>query len=276
MKRIFTSFLMLLAMIIVSTVSFAQNGGGNYAASGLQDGNRMINMHSKVFTGNVQPTLKSGSDIMAKNKRIKTASGDLWYAKPEGTFYKNTFPSASLVVPPFTTLTFENKSTQIESTSWSLNGETISNGTSSYQSEYPALRETAYFPAPQLSIGKDTFALGITGAKGEVACQIATKETVDNLSKTDYVVGIQDMGAAGLTSSSFEMAGRSGSGMKMHLDRVPMRESGMTPYELMLSESQERMLICAKKGCEDKIKEIFAKWDLDAEVIGEVTNTQHI
>ncbi|MBR2156903.1 MAG: phosphoribosylformylglycinamidine synthase subunit PurL, partial [Campylobacter sp.] len=93
------------------------------------------------------------------------------------------------------------------------------------------------------------------------------------LFKTDYVVGIQDMGAAGLTSSSFEMAGRSGSGMKIHLDRVPMRESGMTPYELMLSESQERMLICAKKGCEDKIKEIFAKWDLDAEVIGEVTNT---
>ena len=78
MKRIFTSFLMLLAMIIVSTVSFAQNGGGNYAASGLQDGNRMMNMHSKVFTGNVQPTLKSGSDITAKNKRIKTASGALW------------------------------------------------------------------------------------------------------------------------------------------------------------------------------------------------------
>ena len=204
MKRIFTSFLMLLAMIIVSTVSFAQNGGGNYAASGLQDGNRMMNMHSKVFTGNVQPTLKSGSDITAKNKRIKTASGDLWYAKPEGTFYKNTFPSASLVVPPFTTLTFENKSTQIESTSWSLNGETISNGTSSYQSVYPALRETAYFPAPQLSIGKDTFALGITGAKGEVACQIATKETVDNLSKTDYVVGGSYVGWADLPGFPFK------------------------------------------------------------------------
>lgn len=93
------------------------------------------------------------------------------------------------------------------------------------------------------------------------------------LFKTDYIVGIQDMGAAGLTSSSFEMAGRSGSGMRMHLDKVPMRESGMTPYELMLSESQERMLICAKKGYEGKIKEIFAKWDLDAEVIGEVTNS---
>lgn len=93
------------------------------------------------------------------------------------------------------------------------------------------------------------------------------------LFKTDYVVGIQDMGAAGLTSSSFEMAGRSGSGMKMYLDRVPMRETGMTPYELMLSESQERMLICAKKGYEQKILEIFKKWDLDAEIIGEVTDS---
>jgi len=93
------------------------------------------------------------------------------------------------------------------------------------------------------------------------------------LFKTDYVVGIQDMGAAGLTSSSFEMAGRSGSGMRMDLDRVPMREEGMTPYELMLSESQERMLICARKGTEEKIIEIFKKWDLDCAVIGEVTDT---
>lgn len=93
------------------------------------------------------------------------------------------------------------------------------------------------------------------------------------LFKTDYVVGIQDMGAAGLTSSSFEMADRAGSGMKLYLDRVPMREEGMTPYELMLSESQERMLICAKKGSENKVIEIFKKWDLDAEVIGEVTSS---
>ena len=93
------------------------------------------------------------------------------------------------------------------------------------------------------------------------------------LFKKDYIIGIQDMGAAGLTSSSFEMAGRSGSGMKMYLDRVPMRESGMTPYELMLSESQERMLICAKKGYEREVVEIFEKWDLDAAIIGEVTDT---
>ncbi|MCV3387883.1 phosphoribosylformylglycinamidine synthase subunit PurL [Campylobacter sp. IFREMER_LSEM_CL2256] len=93
------------------------------------------------------------------------------------------------------------------------------------------------------------------------------------LFKTDYIVGIQDMGAAGLTSSSFEMAGRSGSGMKLYLDKTPMREEGMTPYELMLSESQERMLICAKKDYEEKVIEIFNKWGLDAAIIGEVTGT---
>jgi len=93
------------------------------------------------------------------------------------------------------------------------------------------------------------------------------------LFKKDLIIGIQDMGAAGLTSSSFEMAGRSGSGMIMHLDKVPSREEGMTPYDFMLSESQERMLICAKKGCEQAIIDIFEKWELSVAVIGEVTNT---
>lgn len=93
------------------------------------------------------------------------------------------------------------------------------------------------------------------------------------LFKTDYVIGIQDMGAAGLTSSSFEMAGRSGSGMIMHLDKVPAREENMTPYDFMLSESQERMLLCAKKGSEAEIIKIFEKWDLDAAVVGEVTSS---
>jgi len=98
-------------------------------------------------------------------------------------------------------------------------------------------------------------------------------EACMELFKTDHVVGIQDMGAAGLTSSSFEMAGRSGSGMIMHLDKVPAREEGMVPYDFMLSESQERMLLCAKKGSEQAIIDIFEKWDLDAAVIGEVTDT---
>jgi phosphoribosylformylglycinamidine synthase len=89
---------------------------------------------------------------------------------------------------------------------------------------------------------------------------------------SDAVVGIQDMGAAGLTSSSFEMAGRAGTGIRMHLDRVPMRESGMTPYEIMLSESQERMLIVAHKGREDEVVRTFEKWDLNAAVVGEVTD----
>ncbi|GHV08795.1 phosphoribosylformylglycinamidine synthase subunit PurL [Campylobacterota bacterium] len=96
------------------------------------------------------------------------------------------------------------------------------------------------------------------------------------LFETDHIVGIQDMGAAGLSSSSFEMAARGGGGnggMKLYLDRVPMRESGMTPYELMLSESQERMLICAKKGREAAVIALFNKYELDAAVIGEVTDT---
>ena len=93
------------------------------------------------------------------------------------------------------------------------------------------------------------------------------------LFKKDLIIGIQDMGAAGLTSSSFEMAGRSGSGMIMHLDKVPAREEGMTPYDFMLSESQERMLICAKAGCEEDVAKIFEKWELSVAVIGEVTDT---
>ncbi|WP_309496127.1 phosphoribosylformylglycinamidine synthase subunit PurL [Sulfurovum sp.] len=93
------------------------------------------------------------------------------------------------------------------------------------------------------------------------------------LFQTDLIVGIQDMGAAGLTSSAFEMAGKTGAGMIMHLDKVPAREEGMTPYDFMLSESQERMLICAKKGSEQAIIDIFERWDLDVAVIGEVTDT---
>jgi phosphoribosylformylglycinamidine synthase subunit PurL len=89
---------------------------------------------------------------------------------------------------------------------------------------------------------------------------------------SDAIVGIQDMGAAGLTSSSFEMAGRAGTGIRMHLDRVPTRESGMTPYEIMLSESQERMLIVAKAGREQDVIRTFEKWDLNAAVVGEVTD----
>ena len=91
--------------------------------------------------------------------------------------------------------------------------------------------------------------------------------------KTDYVVGIQDMGAAGLTSSSVEMASRGGTGIDLDVSLVPRREDGMTPYEVMLSESQERMLMVVKNGCEEKVREIFHKWDLEAVVVGVVTNS---
>src|SRR5438034_7951727 len=88
------------------------------------------------------------------------------------------------------------------------------------------------------------------------------------LFETDAVVGIQDMGAAGLTSSAFEMAGRAGSGIELDLSRVPVREAGMTPYEIMLSESQERMLLVTRRDRLDRVLEIFRKYDLDAAEIG--------
>lgn len=123
------------------------------------------------------------------------------------------------------------------------------------------------------SFNEDSKALRPTVQVGDPFTEKLLLEACLELFKLDLIIGIQDMGAAGLTSSSFEMAGRSGSGMKMYLDKVPMRESNMNPYELMLSESQERMLICAKKGTESKIKEIFDKWELDCEVVGEVTDS---
>ncbi|ONN41727.1 phosphoribosylformylglycinamidine synthase II [Enterococcus faecium] len=90
------------------------------------------------------------------------------------------------------------------------------------------------------------------------------------LHHSDSLIGIQDMGAAGLVSSSAEMASKAGSGLILTLDEVPQRETGMTPYEMMLSESQERMLICVKSGEEEKIQELFQKYDLDAVTIGKV------
>src|SRR5262245_46414340 len=92
------------------------------------------------------------------------------------------------------------------------------------------------------------------------------------LMRTNHVVAIQDMGAAGLTSSSVEMAGRGAVGIVIDLDKVPFREEGMIPYEILLSESQERMLIVAKQGSEDAVRAIFERWDLQAVVIGTLTD----
>ena len=96
------------------------------------------------------------------------------------------------------------------------------------------------------------------------------------LMNSDVLVGIQDMGAAGLTSSSVEMAARAGNGIELDLDRVPRRETNMTAYECMLSESQERMLAVVHAGREAEALAIFAKWDLDAAVVGRVTDTGKI
>jgi phosphoribosylformylglycinamidine synthase II len=96
------------------------------------------------------------------------------------------------------------------------------------------------------------------------------------LFETEAVVGIQDMGAAGLTSSSFEMAGRAGSGVEIDLSKVPVRETGMTPYEIMLSESQERMLLVARRDRVAEVLRIFHKWELDAVEIGRVTDSGRV
>src|SRR6202522_946317 len=90
--------------------------------------------------------------------------------------------------------------------------------------------------------------------------------------QTGAIVGIQDMGAAGLTCSTCEMGARGGTGVEIELDRVPQRETGMTPYEIMLSESQERMLLVAQKGREEEVFRVFQKWGLDAVEVGRVTN----
>ena len=93
------------------------------------------------------------------------------------------------------------------------------------------------------------------------------------LIRSGHIVGIQDMGAAGLVSSSTEMAARGGTGVDIEITRVPVREEGMTPYEILLSETQERMLVVAHEGREEEVKAILAHWDLEGETIGHVTDT---
>lgn len=93
------------------------------------------------------------------------------------------------------------------------------------------------------------------------------------LIRSGHIVGIQDMGAAGLVSSSTEMAARGGTGVEIEITRVPVRETGMTPYEILLSETQERMLVVAHEGREEDVRAILGRWDLDAETIGYVTDT---
>ncbi|HKA90495.1 MAG TPA: phosphoribosylformylglycinamidine synthase subunit PurL [Haliangiales bacterium] len=121
--------------------------------------------------------------------------------------------------------------------------------------------------------GEGTEAKRPTVQVGDPFMEKLLLEACLELMASDCLVGIQDMGAAGLTSSSVEMASRAGNGIELWLDKVPVRETHMTPYELMLSESQERMLCVVKKGRETEALAIFDKWDLDAAVIGVVTDT---
>jgi phosphoribosylformylglycinamidine synthase subunit PurL len=100
----------------------------------------------------------------------------------------------------------------------------------------------------------------------------ATLEVIDS----GFVIGVQDMGAAGITCSTSEMSARGNSGMVVDLEKIPLREKEMTPYEILLSESQERMLFIIKKGHEEEVHNIFKKWDIEAEIIGNVEDQQNI
>ncbi|HLZ70909.1 MAG TPA: phosphoribosylformylglycinamidine synthase subunit PurL [Dehalococcoidia bacterium] len=96
-------------------------------------------------------------------------------------------------------------------------------------------------------------------------------EACMELVRHDWIVGLQDLGAAGLTSSAIECAAKAGTGLRIDVLKVPRREAGMSAYEVMLSESQERMLVIAKRGCAERVRELFARWELRSDVIGEVT-----
>jgi phosphoribosylformylglycinamidine synthase len=121
--------------------------------------------------------------------------------------------------------------------------------------------------------GEDSDAKRPTVQVGDPFTEKLLIEACLELMASDAIVAIQDMGAAGLTSSSVEMASKGGVGIRLNMDAVPQRETGMTAYEMMLSESQERMLMVLKPGREDFAEAIFRKWELDFAVIGEVTNT---
>jgi len=121
--------------------------------------------------------------------------------------------------------------------------------------------------------GEDADAKRPTVQVGDPFTEKLLIEACLELMATDVIVAIQDMGAAGLTSSSVEMASKGGVGIELVMDDVPQREAGMTPYEMMLSESQERMLMVLKPGREGEAEAIFRKWELDFAVIGHVTDT---
>ncbi|MCH7630039.1 MAG: phosphoribosylformylglycinamidine synthase subunit PurL, partial [Proteobacteria bacterium] len=124
--------------------------------------------------------------------------------------------------------------------------------------------------------GEDSEAKRPTVQVGDPFTEKLLIEACLELMATDAIVAIQDMGAAGLTSSSVEMATNGKAGIVLNMDKVPCREEGMTPYEMMLSESQERMLMVLKPGKEAMAEAIFKKWELDFAVIGEVTDTGHM
>ncbi|HXN32937.1 MAG TPA: phosphoribosylformylglycinamidine synthase subunit PurL, partial [Polyangiaceae bacterium] len=147
-----------------------------------------------------------------------------------------------------------------------IHGATMASGEFSEKGRAPG---SDHAPAPGLRPG-----MRMTMQVGDPFMGKLLLEACLELFSADVLEGIQDMGAAGLTSSSVEMAGRANNGVEIDLDLVPRRAKAMTPYEILLSESQERMLLVAKPGDEARVLAICARWDLDAAVIGTVTDTK--
>ena len=123
------------------------------------------------------------------------------------------------------------------------------------------------------SFGEDSTAKRPTVQVGDPFAEKLLLEACLDAARCDAVVALQDMGAAGLTSSAFEMAGRGGTGIRLDLDKVPLREAGLIPYEIMLSESQERMVVVVRQGRREEVERLFRRWDLAVVPIGEVTDT---
>ena len=190
----FKRFLLFSVSILCVTIGFAQGNINNHSS------NLKLNTIQVGFEG-----LKSkGIAGVSVNHKAPVVNNGVWYAKPEGTFYKNGYPSASLVVPPLTSLNFINKCNNVATSSWIVEGDTVGKGTEVFQTVYPAMRETAFFPVPQISVGKNSFALGRTVVdKVSTDGRITTKETIDNLSKTDYVVGGSYIGWANFPGFPF-------------------------------------------------------------------------
>lgn len=185
MKQTFKLLLFALALQLWPTAVFCQREDGMSSVTTATQGAKAFFVDLDEQNQSIDGTRINPS----KKSKRRIGTNDVWYTKPEGTFYYNSSPSATLVVPPLTRLSFENKCNNMASSSWSINGTTTAIGTQFYYAEYPAKRENERFHVPQLSVGTDTFALSrIKSANGLVEGTIGTTIQMTWLTKSDLVM----------------------------------------------------------------------------------------